>query len=463
MKELASKVFVETGEDERKVGWSSEEGDIYAEGPFFELNEDLEIDLQGDRELAALLAEVIRQWHNKRGLFCHDNTWQRKEDEDGESYRETLPEDEWGFQYKTPSTCGGCVRAQELLDKIFGSRSRFNRLPFVKFHGDRVYTFRFNLLKAFVEGGKELVEAIKEEERKEAAIEKRKKERQRRQSRLEEVSGMTDSDIPFSAQDFLLRLIERDISITALAVQNGVVLALAQRSHYAGTGGIAYYSQLHIFSDGASAEKEWQYRDRHDQHKDNFRYNLSSIGEIEINRSDELVDVEVVLVNADKYRNVVHSATLEIPEESEEQYPALSEEELTQLRKDIEEERERVRQRLEELWEHKPEMVASAPRGSSLGPSSSYQSYTRPKVNEATVLDSGVAYFTTEEQIDHRTSNRQMRHELYVMKASDSEATVVAEDHAYEGLEREAFVRVVSINPDEVVVETPDGKRTISL
>lgn len=428
-----------------------EDGSIY-----YYLNDDLQINIEDDQEASKFLADVIRYWHDERRLFCHDNTSDWIQNESGESVKKYFPEDDWTFSYKTPSSCGSCVNAQKLLDKIFGSKSRFNRLSYVEYTGHRNYKMRFDLLLAFIQDGKEKVEAIKNEEARKAAEQDQREAKEARERRLDKVLELTSKEVPLAAHDFLVDIASRDRThILDLKVSNDVVVVLTLRKHWSGVSAIAHYSQVYVFAEGASEMKEWQYRDQ--SANEDYRYKIESFGSIMINREDGKIVVNAELVTGYLYPDLDHTFKLEISAKGESEHPKLSEEDLAKLRKNVESERAKMRKHLDEMRERKPQMLASIP-----GTPNGYQNYSDPKVGKATVLDTGVAYFITEEQIDHRTKYRQMRHELYVMKPSDSEARRVIEDHAYEN-QRNVFVRVINISPDEVTVETSEGTVPVSL
>jgi len=116
--------------------------------PNLVINDDVKLDAMNVQEAANYLVEVIRFWRTRGGIFCVNEIDVRVEGRAVE-----LPEDEWSFMYKTPSTHDGCVRSQRILDKIFGGRWIFNALPFVRHEEDRVHTWKFGALKSFAEHG----------------------------------------------------------------------------------------------------------------------------------------------------------------------------------------------------------------------------------------------------------------------------------------------------------------------
>lgn len=271
-----------------------------------------------------------------------------------------------------------------------------------------------------------------------------------------------DTLVP-STLDFLQGLMQLErVSVGSIKViDQNTLLVLATRSQWAGSSGIARFSQMRVYFHGQTATEEWQYRDQYNAARDNYRHRVNNIGEVEITEHADKIDLRIELVNGKKYRNFHHVFSFDSPEEVP-VLETLSQEDLESFKEKVEKERTRVLAELERLWEYKPEMPAdyggmTMPRGTP-----TYVNYQRPSVGSATVLPTGVASFISEEQIDHRTHVRQMRYELYIMKYGDDKAQVVAEDHAYE-YERGAFVSVVTLSPEEVVVNTSRGERTVNL
>jgi len=121
----------------------------------------------------------------------------------------------------------------------------------------------------------------------------------------------------------------------------------------------------------------------------------------------------------------------------------------------VEEEKDRIMAELVRLWELKPQMPPSYPIRYCVNyqyPSVVRQK-TRPEVE--------IAAFVTEEQIDHRGSDAQFRYEIYVV-IGDEKAEVLAENHSYQS-EGSAFIMILEIKPDRIVIRTKSGKKTIAL
>jgi hypothetical protein len=449
MNKSAKKFFVETGSGEEKR---------------FVLNEKLSLSFKDDQEAARFLIEVIRAWHMKRGLFCGGgNTWEWK-GEGKNQERVVLPEEKWGFSYKTPSTCGGCVSGQKILDKIFGDRHKFNSLPFIKFHGDRQYSFSFELLKHFAESGPEattkLIEERKREKARKEAEEKAEQERQLNETRLTKLTKRLDktqisddlrTKILKYADDASLKIVNPDIAV----VQDS-------RSEWGSSGGIGYYDQIRVFYGNQSSMQEWQWRDRYSASNDKPWLRIDSIGKVKVSEEKGKVIVEVELVNK-KYDNRTATFTFDIKKVTT--MRKLSADDQVAFSTRVEEEISRIMSELERLWDLKPQMVASYPAEASMPMGTpSYVPYRRPSIKQQEIhAEIGVAAFVTEEQIDHRVSDPQIRYELYVMTGKNKKAERKAEDHGYDKREGGAFLNILEVTSDHIIINTKHGKSTIAL
>jgi hypothetical protein len=455
-------LFVETGETERVIGWSSVEGEIKAQGPFYELNAEFKPQFSNEQEATQYLVEAIRFWRGKTTLFCGEDT-QRWEGEGKDAKRVDLPEEEWNFSYKTPSTCGRCRRAQELLDKIFGDRRKFNALPFVTYHGDRQYSFPFNLLKYFAENGYDstvrLIEERKQEEARkkaEAEAEQQRKRREEQETKLAERLG----DIVIS--DELRRQILPYADNKSLVIaSSNVAVVLTSRSEWGSSGGIGKFDQVHVFCGSQADMKEWQWRDRYSASNDKPWLRVDAIGAVEVSEKDDKVEVKVELVNK-QYGNRTVTYTFDPPKPTA--VRTLSMEEQATFIAQVEKEVARVMAELNRLWECKPQMVASYPAGMTMPMGTpTYVPYRQPSIKQREFHpEIGVAAFVTEEQIDHRGSDPQIRYELYVLTAGSEKAERKAEDHGYRR-EGGAFLTIIEVGPEHIVINTKSGKQTIML
>lgn len=105
------------------------------------------IDEQQEQELrkqctsyAAFIREHIDS--TKKSVACYV----RKENDEDEK-------EKWGFYFKFPSSCWNCEDVHRALEQFFGSVETFVKLPFVRFHGQRLYSFRLGMLELFAEKG----------------------------------------------------------------------------------------------------------------------------------------------------------------------------------------------------------------------------------------------------------------------------------------------------------------------
>jgi hypothetical protein len=263
------------------------------------LNAEFVPQFSGEQESAQYLVEAIRFWRDKRGFFCHDTTWKWEGEGNKDAKRVDLPEEEWHFSYKTPSTCGGCVSSQKILDKIFGDHRKFNSLPFVTYHGDRQYSFPFDLLKHFAENGHDstvrLIEERKQEARRresEAEVEQNAKLHEEQGAKLAERLGDT------AVSEELRRQILPYADNKSLVIMSPDIAAvLTSRSEYESSGGIGYYDQVRVFFKNQTDIKEWQWRDRYSASNDKPWLAVHSIGAVNVSEKGNKVIVEVELVN----------------------------------------------------------------------------------------------------------------------------------------------------------------------
>jgi len=435
---LVKKFFVEEKNDEGKT--------------YFMLNDQLKVPkFKSDQEACQFLVDVVREWTGKTGLACG-----------GSPHREE-PESEWGFSYKTPSTCGGCIRAQEILDKIFGDRSKFNSLCFVQYHGDRQYSFSFEMLKHFAENGKENTVRLMQERKQEAArkdaeakAEEQRKLCEKQDAKLNERLGKTKISDELRQQ--ILPFVDRE---TLKIVNSEIGAVVDSRSEYGSSGGIGYWDQIRVFCGAQSQMQEWQWRDRYSARNDKPWNRINGIGKVKVSEKDNKTVVEVELLN-EKHSNRTAWLTFDKPKAAAKK---LSAKQQTEFVAKAESEMARVLEGLEKLWECKPQMLADYPAGMTMPMGTpSYVAYRRPSIKEKSVRsDLGVAVFITQEQIDHRGSDPQFRYELHLLKHGQETAHVLFEDHSYEKREGSAVIALVNLNPAEIEINTRHGKQVVKL
>ncbi len=278
------------------------------------INENLKLNFTNNQEACQFLVELIRYWLKQKKeyrmtLFCGQSI--KKRNENNEIV--IKPENEWEFHYKTPSTCGSCVRAQQILSKIFGSEHNFNRLCFVEHKSDREYKFKFSLLKYFAEHGekktKKFIKKLKEEEaRKKAEEEKRKRALQRKKN-AEKLKEMIKTKISGKAEKWVLDLMEEKMISIIKVVDPDVIICKTTRSEWGGGSGIGYFDQIYVYYYGQTNMKEWQWRDRWSADFDRYDLQINNIGEVEI-KSEEKDVVKIELIN-EKYGNRYTEFTFE--------------------------------------------------------------------------------------------------------------------------------------------------------
>jgi len=233
---------------------------------------------------------------------------------------------------------------------------------------------------------------------------------------------------------------------------------LTSRSEWGSSGGIGYYDQVRVFCGSQADMKEWQWRDRYSASNDKPWLAVHAIGAVKVSEEDNKVNVEVELVNN---RHDNRTATYAFDPPKPIAIRTLSMDEQAAFTAQVEKEVARVMAELNRLWEFKPKMVDPHPMG--MGVSDGYVHYRRPSIKQREFQpEIGVAAFVTEEQIDHRVSDPQIRHELYVLTAGSEKAERKAEDHGYDR-EGGAFLTILEIKAERVVINTKSGKATIAL
>lgn len=416
----------------------------------------LELTIETIQEQCAFLADVIRHWHDRRRFFCHDNT--TKWEGEGENRaRVDLPESGWTFSYKTPSDCGGCVNAQRTITMIFGNCRVFNALPFVTCHGNREYSFRFDQLVLFAEQGEEVMKAKLAEEKAEAvrvqaeadAVAARNQKEAQMAKFTERFGGVEISD-----ELYAQILKHADDSTLTISAPN-VAAVVTSRSEWGSSGGIGYWSGVRVYYGAQSDHQEWQWRDRYSASNDRPYLSIHGLGAITVIENDDNVEIKIELKNRN---DSSRSATFIFEKKEVVPVRTLSADEQAKFLATVQSEQQRIMAELERMWGFKSPMVATGP-----GWPSGYQPYQRPRMKQIEVkAEIGVAAFITEEQIDHRVDDPQMRFEMYVVTAGDEKAECKAEDHGYVR-EGGAFLTILEVTADTVTINTKTGKRTISL
>ncbi len=443
---LISLFFVEKEEGDRKR---------------FVLNSDLRLQFDDIQEEAKFLADLIRCWHGKVTLFCQECYGESLYGDDGTVKFVEYPEEEWNFTYKTPSTCGGCVRAQRILTQVFGSCARFNDLPFVTYHGDRTYGFTFEMLTYFAQHGSEATSQLiawrEQEKRRKEAEEKLNEERALREKKEVQLTKLLNGrKISNALKEQILEYVDNQ---TLKIVNKDLAVVVCSRSEWGSSGGVGYFSQVKVFYGSKSKMAEWQYRDRYSAEKDKPWLEVDEIGDVKIEKKDQAIIVEVELINH-RYRSRMTQFQFDIIKNPP--VSKLSKAEQKKFLARVEEEIQKVMIEYQKLWELKPQMLPSlSGMGGIYGAGGGYIPYRQPYLKEKKVrADLGIAAFIVEEQIDHRVSDAQIRYNLYVFTPQIPEAELLFKDHGYTS-EGGAFLTIVAIEPGKVLIRSKAGEKEI--
>ena len=249
---------------------------------------------------------------------------------------------------------------------------------------------------------------------------------------------------------------------TLVVVNPNVAAVITPRSEWGSSGGIGRYDQVRVFCGSQSAMQEWQYRDRYSESADRPLLAVDGLGEVKVSERDNKVVVEVELVNNHRGRTT-RTATFTFDQSKETVVRVLSAEEQAIFSTKVEQEMARIMVEFEQQRALKPQMRASYPEGTAFVGAPSHRSYRPPSIKQTKFrYDIGVAAFVTDEQIGHKETNPMIRYELYVLTFGNEKAESKARDHgcSYEG---GAFLTILEIEPDRIVINTNSGKKTILL
>jgi hypothetical protein len=436
-KEKPSNLFVEMCEDNRT---------------FYILNREFNPKFKNNQEASEFLLEALHYWKGKRSFFCHFITTDSVYNEETDKWDNIdLPEDEWTTTYKTPSTCGSCREAQDLLDILFGSCREFNRLPYVKFLRDREYEVSFRLLKHFVENGEDATTLLVQEEKRQTEAKRLAEQRKRAErSVIEALGGVEVSDVNLNA---LVKFCENDRwEKFVKVVSQDLIICDGHRSLNSGSAGMGYFSQIHVWYKGQTGMKEWQWRDCYSADRDRHDLRINDTGDIKVKSVDGKVEIGIQLLNME---NGSWYTTFCFEDNDIGVFPELSEEDQKKFARTFDAEIQRIFTDLEERWTWKNPMLTS----------NGQENYEHPSIKQRVLdIEHGVGAFVTKEQIDHRTGgNRQTRFELLIMKVGDEKSKRMWEDHGYEKTEGARAISITSLNPDQIQVATHDGPKTIKI
>lgn len=242
-----------------------------------------------------------------------------------------------------------------------------------------------------------------------------------------------------------------------VVVSHDIAVVRDERHEHGSSGGVGMYDQVRVFCGSQSQMKEWQWRDRYSADNDRRDLAVHDIGAVQVTQKGESLQVEVELVNRNYgKRKAVY--TFAVPEKTRAQ--TLSPEEQAEFVAKAQQEEARILARLNQLWKNTPQM----PNRHASFMDAAYVAYRQPSVKQRELRpEFGVAAFVVEKQIDHRAIDRQIRYELYVLTAKREAAECVAEDHGYDSREGGAFLAIVEVASDQIVINTKAGKQTIQL
>jgi len=255
-------------------------------------------------------------------------------------------------------------------------------------------------------------------------------ERQAWISTLESLTPELQSQLTFTKTGSNIKIVN-----SAIAVMHG------SRSEWGSSGGIGYYAQVRVFYGSQSELKEWQWRDRFDASWDNPRLIVHRIGAVKVLKQANKVAIEIELIN-DNYGSRTTVFTFDSSKITTNR--ALSIDEQTAFAVRVNDEKLRIMTEFYKLWECKP------------------RDFPMPGIQETEIdLEVGVAAFVIEEQIDCRAGDPQIRRGLYVLTVG-KDIEKKAEDHGY-GREGGAFLTIVDVKPEYIIINTKKGKEKIDL
>lgn len=221
------------------------------------------------------------------------------------------------------------------------------------------------------------------------------------------------------------------------------------RSEYGSSGGIGYYSQVHVSYGSQKQMKEWQWRDRYSASNDKPWLHVYAIGEVKISEEETQTVIEVELLNRE---NGSRWATFVFDRKAiETKVKELSLEDQSEFRTKLGFEIKRI-------MDWKQSLRDRCPRESGAG------CYSSPQIKKQVNLQEvGIAAFIIESQIDYFGDDRQMRLELYVFRHGNDEAKLLAEEHGYNKREGGAFLVIIDMTAEHILINTKGGKQEIKL
>lgn len=235
-------------------------------------------------------------------------------------------------------------------------------------------------------------------------------------------------------------------------VSEDLVICDGKRDMYSGTSGVGKFCQIHVWYKGQADMQEWQWRDCYSADRDRHDFYINGIGNVTTSSKGSQVEIRIKLLNKD---HGPRYTTFIFKDKDAVANPTISKEKQAEFARRFEAEIQRVLGGLEEMWTRKDSMLTNH------GP----QKYRRPSIKQRVLnTPNGIGAFVTEEQIDHRTGgDPQVRFELFLMKAGDTEAKCVLEDHSYEKSDGIRVISILGLTSNQLTASTHDGSKTIKV
>jgi hypothetical protein len=404
---------------------------------YLKINSEIKTSFNNEQEKAKFLVELIKVW--PKALGCGGGN-------------------EDGFGYKTPSTCGGCARTYDIIERVWGSVSRFNDL-FCEFLGDRQYVCDLLVLRKFAESGDEAAKILAREIKEEKQQAKRKAEEKKeleakkeRENRINSIIG--EQEISDSLRKLLFGL--KEIIQQVKMVDPDIALVYTDRSDWSGGAGTAYFDQVTCFYYDQKERREWQWRDKYSASNDRWDLRICGFGKVEI--KNHIVRIELL----NKWHGNRWTEFKFNPPKPVTKTKQRSKEDVEAHQEVYDNTKAKVMEEKTQLWELKPEMLASTGNFVT-GGNTGYCRYAGPFVDqEFKRPEICRSAFIAREQIDHRGSVPQMRFELYLIK--DTTTKMIWETHFYAYPEvKNDFINIVELSETTMEIETADGKKTLRL
>ena len=238
-------------------------------------------------------------------------------------------------------------------------------------------------------------------------------------------------------------------------VNPSLAVVKGRRLEYGSSGGIGYWDQVTVLYGSQRQLQEWNWRDRYSAGNDKPWLAVESIGDVTTKERDGEVVVSVELVNS-RHKN--RTASFSFDHNNLATVAKLSEEEKADFLLHVEKEKNMLMAELALGWAKKDAMPNPRPMSSVVD---RYVSYRQPSIRQTEVSpEFGLAAFVVEEQIDHRGSDPQFRHQLRVLVAGSEESMIVTDDHGYES-DGGALLEILSLEKEGIIINTKTGVRMV--